>query len=119
MQRGRWPLAWTKASLVIASLALGAPLAMAAVVGMGTLFPRLPQSGYLLYPRLGLCAPRLASQAEADADAPTVRRSAPPFRPTRTAAAVMPPALGQTLSRQWLGPRAALIGLLPTRANGE
>ncbi len=97
MQRRRRPRAWTNALMAIASLALGAPLAMAAIDRMAMLFPRSPEPGYLLYPRLGLCTPTREQTAEA-----LLRRPPCPFRPMRTANAVMPPGLGQSLSPQWL-----------------
>lgn len=101
MQSRRWPIAGTKALVAMALLAAGAPLAMAAVAGFPTLFSRSHETGYLLYPHFGLCAPSRTNVADAAA---STRRSAPPFRPTRTADAVMPPGLGQSLGPQWLGP---------------
>ncbi len=110
----RRPLAWTRTLLAIAALALGAPLAIAAVVGVGALSPRSAPSGYLLYPRLGLCAPRLASAAQA-----TISSVRSPFRPMRTADAVMPPGLGQTLTPEWLGARPASHRVLSANTFGE
>lgn len=101
MQSRRWPIAGTNALVAMALLAAGAPLAMAAVGGFPALFSRSHETGYLLYPRLGLCGP---SRTNASGAAASTRRSHPPFRPTRTADAVMPPDLGQSLGPQWLGP---------------
>ena len=39
MQRGRWPRAWTNALIAIASLVIGAPLAMAAMGEVMMLIP--------------------------------------------------------------------------------
>jgi hypothetical protein len=99
MQSRRWPVAGANALAAMALLAAGAPLAIAAVGGLPTLFSRSHETGYLLYPHSGLCA-----QSRTNAAAASTRRSAPPFRPTRTADAVTPPELGQSLGPQWLGP---------------
>jgi hypothetical protein len=114
----RSPTAWTGALLLIASLAVGAPLAMGAVGRVATLLPRSAEPGYLLYPHQGLCAPSGPNETQ-DAT-PTKRRSAPPFRPTRTAHAVMPPELGEGLGAQWLEARSGSSGVLEAaRARGE
>ncbi|RBP04647.1 hypothetical protein DFR50_13831 [Roseiarcus fermentans] len=100
---------WSIRLVAIASLAAGAPLAMAAMGGLAPLLPRSSEPGYLLYPRLGLCAPSVAGADEAAKFSP--RRSAA-FRPARTAGAVMPPGLGEHLSPERLKPT-------PLRTAGE
>jgi hypothetical protein len=102
MQGRRWPVTWVTGLLVVASLVVAAPLAMAAVESVGKLFVRSPEPGYLLYPRLGLCTPSRSNTSEAAA--PGERRLPRAFRPTRTADAAMPPELGQSLSSRSLEP---------------
>ena len=83
--------AWRNTLLAIASLAVGAPL----FSGVAALLPHSPEAGYLLYPRLALCAPTRARTGEAAAVSHVRRSSA--FRPLRTIDAVMPPDLGEHL----------------------
>ena len=100
MQRRRWPRAWTNALIAIASLVVGAPLAMAAMGGVAMLIPSSPELGYLLYPRTSLCAPSRPRAEEATV-AIRVHRSND-FRPAHKADAVMPPDLGERLKAEQL-----------------
>jgi hypothetical protein len=110
VQRRRWPRAWTNALIVIASLVIGAPLAMAAINGVSILIPRSPEPGYLLYPRSNLCAPSRPKLEEA-AVAMRVHRSTI-FRPVHRADAVIPPGLGERLNPEQLE-------AFPSRASEE
>jgi hypothetical protein len=100
MQRRRWPIMWTNTLITIASLMIGAPLAMAAMAEVAMLMPQSPELGYLLYPRSSLCTPSRPS-AEGAAVAIRVRRSND-FRPAHKADAVMPPGLGERLDPEQL-----------------
>jgi hypothetical protein len=92
-------IGWTALSLTIASFALGAPLGWAAF-NHATVLVKSSETGYLLYPRTAVCAPAQAGSAAPAAGTPATRRYW--IRPARTAKAVMPPALGQTLSSESL-----------------
>ena len=117
MQRGRRRTAWMNVGLAIVLLTAGGSLALEAVGGVRTLFPPSVEAGYLLYPRLGLCAPNRARITETAAS--TVRQPSP-FRPARTADAVLPPGLGQSLSSQLLGRGlTASQGASSTRRHAE
>jgi hypothetical protein len=100
MQRRRWPIMWTNTLITIASLMIGAPLAMAAMNGVSIFIPRSPEPGYLLYPRSSLCTPSRPS-TEGAAVAIRVRRSND-FRSAHKADAVMPPGLGERLNPEQL-----------------
>lgn len=100
MQRRRWPRAWTNALIVIASLVIGAPLAVAAMNGVSIWIPRSPEPGYLLYPRSNLCAP-IRPKLEEAAVAIRVHRSTV-VRVVPSADAVIPPGLGDRLNPEQL-----------------
>jgi hypothetical protein len=67
-----------------------------AAFNYATLLPKSSEAGYLLYPRTAVCAPVQAEGATPAAGAAATRRYW--IRPVRAAKAVMPPALGQTLT---------------------
>jgi hypothetical protein len=97
-----WREAIGRPRLVLTSLLFAAPLATAAVVGAAKLLALSPESGYLLYPRSGVCASTRGADEPATGAA-AVDRQAPVFRPARnTAGAVMPPELGERLDAEWL-----------------
>lgn len=98
MQGIQWRIGWTPFLLAIASLVLGAPLGRAAF-DHATILTESSETGYLLYPRTPVCAPPQADPAVPIAGTAATRRW---VHPARTAKAVMPPALGQTLSSESL-----------------
>jgi hypothetical protein len=95
-------IGWTPFLLATALLVLGAPLGRAAF-DRATILTKSSETGYLLYPRTPVCAPPQAGVVAAATGTTAMRRYW--VRPTRTANAVMPPALGQTLNPESLTSR--------------